>query len=130
MQFLEKTMENVTKYRNIQFVTTERRTNYLVSKPIYHIIKSFTENLFAIEMRKPQILMNKPVYIGLSMLDSSKSVTYGFWNDYLKLWRKCKTLLYGYRQIHFSCKYRRYLQRHLQRQRKMLKQGLTLQIFN
>ena len=36
----------------------------------------FTEDLLAIEMRKTQILMNKPVYLGLSILDLGKIVMY------------------------------------------------------
>ena len=79
-----KTMENVRKHRNIKLVTTERRRNYLVSEPNYHTTKFFTENLLAIEMRKTQILMNKPVYLGLSILDLSKTVMYEFWYDYVK----------------------------------------------
>ena len=35
-------------------------------------------------MRKTQILMNKPVYLGLSILDLSKTVIYEFWYDYVK----------------------------------------------
>ena len=35
-------------------------------------------------MRKTQILMNKPVYLGLSILDLSKTVMYEFWYDYVK----------------------------------------------
>ena len=66
---VEKTMENVRKYRNIKLVTTERRRNYLVLEPNYHTAKFFTENLLAIEMKKIQILMNKPVYLGLLILD-------------------------------------------------------------
>ena len=52
-------MENVKKYSDINLVTTEKRKNYLVSEPIYHTTKVFTENLSAIEMKKTQILMNK-----------------------------------------------------------------------
>ena len=59
-----KTMENVRKYRDIKPVTTEKRRNYLVSEPNYHTAKFFTENLLAIEMKKLQILMNKPVCLG------------------------------------------------------------------
>ena len=66
---VEKTMENVRKYRNIKLVTTERRRNYLVLEPNYHTTNFFTENLLAIEMKKTQILMNKPVYLGLLILD-------------------------------------------------------------
>ena len=79
-----KTMENVRKHRNIKLVTTERRRNYIVSEPNYHTTKFFTENLLAIEMRKTQILMNNPVYLGLSILDLSKIVMYEFWYDYVK----------------------------------------------
>ena len=35
-------------------------------------------------MRKTQILMNKPVYSGLSILDLSKTVMYEFWYEYVK----------------------------------------------
>ena len=51
-----KTMENVRKYKDIKFVTTEKRRNYLVSEPNYHAIKFFTENLLATEMKKRRYL--------------------------------------------------------------------------
>ena len=79
-----KTMENVRKHRNNKLVTTESRRNYLVSEPNYHTTKFFTENLLAIEMRKTKILMNKPVYLGLLVLDLSKTVMYKFWYDHVK----------------------------------------------
>ena len=50
------------KHRNIKFVKTERGKNYLVSESNYHTTKFLTENLLAIEMRKTEMLMNKPVY--------------------------------------------------------------------
>ena len=79
-----KTMENLRKHRDIKLVTTERRRNYLVSEPSYHITKFFTENLLAIEMEKTEILMNKPVCLGLSILELSKILMYEFWYDYVK----------------------------------------------
>ena len=51
-----KIMKNVKKNGNSKLVTTERRRNYLVSKPNYHTIKFFTENLLAIEMKKCKYL--------------------------------------------------------------------------
>ena len=77
-------MENGRKHRDIKLVTTERRRNYLVSEPNYHTIKFYTQNLLAIEMRKTPRLMNNPVYLGLSILDLSKTVMYEFWYDYGK----------------------------------------------
>ena len=68
-----KTMESMRRYRNTKIVTAKRGRNYLVSEPNYHTTKLFTENLLAMEMRKTQILMNKPVYLGLWILDLSKT---------------------------------------------------------
>ena len=71
-------MENVRKHRDIKLVTTGRRRSYLVSEPNYHTTKFFTEHLLAIEMKKTEILMNKPDYLGLSILDLSKILMYEF----------------------------------------------------
>ena len=73
-----KTMENVRKQRDIKLVTTERRKNYIASEPNYHTTKFFTENLLATEVKKAEILMNKPVYLGLSILELSKILMYEF----------------------------------------------------
>ena len=63
-----KTMENVRKYRDIKLVTTDKRTNQLVSEPNYHTTKWFSENLLAFEIKKIKVKMKKPVYLGLSIL--------------------------------------------------------------
>ena len=76
-------MENLRELRDIRLVTTEKRRNYSVSEPSYHTTNFLSENLLATEIRKSQILMNKPIYLGLSILDLSKIVTYEFWYDYL-----------------------------------------------
>ena len=76
-------MENVRIHRDIKLATIEKRRNYLVSEPNYHTTKIFTENFLAIEMRKTKVLMNKPVYLGLSMLQLSKILMYEFWYDYM-----------------------------------------------
>ena len=77
------TMENVRKHRNIKLVTTEEKRNKLVSEPNYHTTKRFSEDLLAIEMKKTKI-MNKPIYLGMSILDISKTPMYEFWDDNLK----------------------------------------------
>ena len=79
-----KTMGNIWKHRDIKLVTTERRRNYLVSEPNYQTKKFFTENLLAIEMKKTEILINKPVCLELSILELSKILMYEFWYDYVK----------------------------------------------
>ena len=73
-----KTMENVRNYRDIKIVTTDKRKNQLVSEPNYHTSKYFSEHLMAIEMRKTKVKTNKPLYIGKSTLDISKTLMYEF----------------------------------------------------
>ena len=77
--FFGKTME---MFKNI--VKKEKRWNYLVSEPNVHTTKFITENLLAIALAKTQILMNKPVYSRLSVLQLSKTVMYEFRYDYVK----------------------------------------------
>ena len=79
-----KTVENVRKHRDIKLVTTDEKRNKLVSEPNYHTTKRFSENLLAIEMKKTKVKMNKPVYLGMSILDISKMLMYKFWYGYVK----------------------------------------------
>ena len=79
-----KTLENVRKHRNIKLVTTEKRRNKLVSEPNYHAIIGFSENLVAIEMKKTKVKMNKPIYLGFSILDLYTILMYEFWYEYIK----------------------------------------------
>ena len=79
-----KTMKNVRKHRDIKLVTTEEKRIKLVSKANYHRTKHFSKNLLAIEMKKTKVKMTKPVYVGMSILDISKTLMYQFWYDYVK----------------------------------------------
>ena len=79
-----KAMEIERKHRYIKLATTERKRNYLVSEPNYHTTKFFTEDLLAIEMKKAEILVNKPVCLGLSRLQLCKLLICKFWYDYVK----------------------------------------------
>ena len=85
MLFFGKTLEDVRKHRDIKLVTTDKRRNYLVSEPNYHTTKQFLENLFATEMKKIKVKMNKPIYLGLTILEINKTLVYEFWYDYIKL---------------------------------------------
>ena len=77
-------MEQVRNYRDIRLVTTDKKRCQLVSEPNYHTTKRFSEDLIAIEMKETEIEMNKPIYLGLAILDISKTLMYEFWYDYLK----------------------------------------------
>ena len=80
-----KTMENLRKHRDIKLMTTDEKRSKLISEPNYYTIKRFSENLLAIEMKKiTKLKINKPVYLGMSILGVSKTLMYKFWYDYIK----------------------------------------------
>ena len=75
------TMENVTNHRYLKLVTTKARRKYLVSERNYYTTKIFSDNLLATEMKRAQILTNKPVLFSLSILEISKMERFQFWYD-------------------------------------------------
>ena len=79
-----KTMENIRKHREIKLVTTDKKRSKLVSELNYHTINLISEDLAIIEMKKTKVKMNKPIYLGLSILEISKILMYEFWHDYMK----------------------------------------------
>ena len=76
-------MENVRNHRDFKLVTTEKQRRKLVSEPNYHTTKQ-NNSLLAIELKKTKVKMNKPVYLGMSILDVSKTLMCEFWYDYIK----------------------------------------------
>ena len=80
-----KTMENVRKQRDIKLVTTEEKRTKLVSEPNQtSYIKTIFRKFVSDRNEKDKVKMNKPVYLGMSVLDISKTLMYEFWYDYLK----------------------------------------------
>ena len=79
-----KTMENIRKHRDIKLVTTGKKRSKLVSEPNYRTINLISEDLSIIKMKKTKVKMNKPIYLGLSILEISKILMYAFWYDYMK----------------------------------------------
>ena len=73
-----KTMENIRKHRDIKLVKTDKKRSKLVSEPNYHTINLISEDLSIIEMKKTKVKMNKPIYLGLSILEISKILMYEF----------------------------------------------------
>ena len=76
-----KTMENLRNYGYIKLRTTDKRRKRLVSEPNYH--SHFPESLMAIEMKKTSVKMVKPLYLGMPILDISKTHVYELWCDYI-----------------------------------------------
>ena len=79
-----KTMENIRKHRDTKLVITDKKRNKLASEPNDHAMNNISEDLSIIEMNRTRVKMNKPIYLGLSILDISKIIMYEFWYDYMK----------------------------------------------
>ena len=79
-----KTMESVRKHRDIKLVTTNKKRSKLVSEPNYHTMNYISKDLSIIEMKKTKLKTNKPIYLGLSILDIGKILICEFWYDYMK----------------------------------------------
>ena len=79
-----KTMENVGKQRDIKLVTTDKKRSKLVSEPNCHTMNYISKDLSIIEMQRTKVKMDKPIYLGLSILEISKLLMYEFCNDYMK----------------------------------------------
>ena len=79
-----KTMENIRKHRDIHLVTNEKKCGKLVSEPNYYSTKYISKKLLVIEMKKREIYMKRPVYLGQTILEVSKMLMYKFWYEYIQ----------------------------------------------
>ena len=78
-----KTMEMLEIIEILNWLQHDQR-NKLASEPNYHSTKYISKDLLVMEMRKTEVRMNKPIYLGQAILDLSKTLMYEFWYDYLK----------------------------------------------
>ena len=79
-----KTMENIRNRVDIRLVNSEKKAMKLAAKPNFKHCNIFDENLVAIHMKKTKLVFNKPVYLGMCILDLSKTLMYDFHYNYIK----------------------------------------------
>ena len=89
-----KTMENLRKRVDVRLVTDERKLLKLTSKPTFISSKIFNENLVAVHKIKETLTLNRPAYVGMCILDLSKTLMYNFHYNYIiqKYNKKAKLL--------------------------------------
>ena len=80
-----KTVENQKKRTDIRLVNNEKHCKMLIKKPHMMRFRIFEENLAAVELRKTKAFINKPFYVGFTVLELSKLHMYRFHYDYIKL---------------------------------------------
>ena len=79
-----KTLENIRNRVDIRLISSDKVAQKLAAKPNYDYCTIFDENLIAVHMKKTKLYFNKPVYLGMIILDLSKSLMYNFHYNYIK----------------------------------------------
>ena len=79
-----KTMENIRNRVDVKLVNTKEKFKKLVAKPNFRSRKIFSENLVSVHMKKTSLTMNKPVYLGMCILELSKIIMFDFHYNYIK----------------------------------------------
>ena len=77
-------MENIRNRMDIRLRTDDKSAEKLVSKPNYERTTIFSEDLIAVHMKNTELVFNKPDYLGMSILDISKTLMYDFHYYYIK----------------------------------------------
>ena len=79
-----KTMENIRKRVDVRLITDVQKLKKMASRPTYVSCKIFNENLVAIHKIKQTLTLNRPAYVGMCILDLSKTLMYDFHYNYIK----------------------------------------------
>ena len=79
-----KTMENIRNRVDIKLVNNKKQAEKLSAKPNFNHCNIFSEDLVAIHMKKTKLKFDKPVYLGMCILDLSKTLMYDFHYNYIK----------------------------------------------
>ena len=79
-----KTCENLRTLVDVRLVTNQNKLSKLASKPTYVNRKIFTEDLVAVHKMKETLKLNRAAYVGMCILDLSKTLMYDFYYNYIK----------------------------------------------
>ena len=79
-----KTMENLRKRINVRLVNNEKDFLKYTSRPTHITHKIFGKNYAAIHEIKPVLTLNKPIYVGFTVLELSKWLMYDFHYNFIK----------------------------------------------
>ena len=74
----------VRKHREIRLVNNENSRSKIASEPNYNGTKNTSEKILIMELKKRDLYMHKPLYLGQAVLDHSKMLMYEFWYDYVQ----------------------------------------------
>ncbi|KAK3742158.1 hypothetical protein QZH41_020479, partial [Actinostola sp. cb2023] len=79
-----KTMENLRKRVSVKLINTPKQLKKLTANPLFDYFRIFDENLVGVNMKKPSLYLNRPIYVGFCILDISKILMYDFHYNVIK----------------------------------------------
>ena len=82
-------MENVRKYQDVKIMamngdTNEKKFLNKIRKPLFKYARQLSNTLIDAHMGKASVVLNKPIIVGISILELSKLLMYRFWYGYVK----------------------------------------------
>jgi hypothetical protein len=90
-----KTMENLRKRLDVKLVSDKKKLLKMTSSPTFARAKALSGGLVAVKKVKEVLLLNKPAYVGMCILDISKTLMYDFhYNHVKKIYGKRSKLLF------------------------------------
>ena len=78
-----KTCEDVRKHTDIKIVLNNERAQKMFNSYRFKRVKMYGDNMIAVEMRKSEVTLNKPRYVGAAVLNISKTIMYDFAYDWM-----------------------------------------------
>ena len=79
--FYGKTMENIRGRLNVKMLNTHKEARTMFSKPLYKDHVVFNDNLRAVLNNVPSVKFDKPIYLGMCILDYNKLLMYQFYYE-------------------------------------------------
>ena len=99
-----KTMENLRKRINVRFVNNKKDFLKYTSRQTYVAHKLFNKNFAAIHEVKQILVLNKPIYVGFTVLDLSKWLMYDFHYNFIKKNFNAELLFTGANSLTYEIK--------------------------
>ena len=73
-----KTMGDVQKHMDFELIEEPKRYEKVVNSPAFKNSNTVNEHLVGVEKLKPKAIFNRPIFLGMSILDISRNHMYGF----------------------------------------------------
>ena len=100
-----KTLENIRTRVNVELVQNKKRALKVIASPSFHAFKMFDNDLVAVHKTITSLKLNRPVYVGFSILDLSKELMYAFHYQHIRTeyGDRAKLLFTGNMETELNC---------------------------